>query len=125
MEVGMGEKINWNYVVQALDGPSLSAAGNVEVDAYDKLEVTIADNATQQVDLVPSASMSLLIINPASPGEDLSYKVNGNDVKLDGPQVLIGAGAVSLIGGATNLTFTNNTGADAVIEILIGRDATP
>jgi hypothetical protein len=39
--------------------------------------------------------------------------------------VLIGAGAVSLLGGATSLSFTNNTGTDAVIEILIGRDATP
>ena len=121
----MAEKINWNYVVQALDGPSLSAAGDVEVDGYDKLKVTLADNATQQVDLVPSAAMLLLIINPASPSADLSYEVNGNDVMLDGPQVFIGTGAVSLIGGATNLTFTNKTGADAVIEILIGRDTTP
>ncbi len=121
----MAEKISWNYVAQALNGPSLSAAGDLEVDAYDKLEVGIEDGVTQQVDLVPNADVALLIINPQAPSADLSYEVNGNDVPLDGPQVFIGTGAVGLLGGATSLTFTNNTGADAVIEILIGRDATP
>lgn len=121
----MGEKISWNYVTQALNGPSLSAAGDIEVDAYDKFEVTVGDTATQAVNLVPAGTVSLLVINPASPDAKLTYKVGGNDVPLDGPQVLIGAGAVSLLGGTSNLSFTNNTGADAVIDILVGRDATP
>jgi len=121
----MGEKLSWNYVVQAVGGPSLSAAGEMEVDAYDKLAITVADNASQQVDLVPNAKAALLIINPETASADLSYKVGGNDIALDGPQVFIGSGAVALLGGATSLTFTNHTGADAVIEILVGRDATP
>ena len=66
-----------------------------------------------------------MVINPRVPHEDLSYDLSGSPIALDGPHVLIGAGAVSLLGGATSLTFTNNTGADAVIEILIGRDSTP
>jgi len=121
----MAEKMNWNYVAQALNGPSVSGAGSMEVDAYDKFDITVADGATQAVNLVPGDSLSLLIINPRTPSADLTYAVGGNDVPLDGPHVLIGAGAVSLLGGATSLSFTNNTGTDAVIEILIGRDATP
>lgn len=121
----MAEKISWNYVAQALNGPSLSGQGELEVDAYDKIEVTITAGATQQVNLVPSGTVSLLVINPAVPDIDLSYDVGGNAVALDGPHVLIGTGAVSLLGGAANLSFTNNTGADATIEILLGRDATP
>ncbi|CAG0951124.1 hypothetical protein BURK2_00204 [Burkholderiales bacterium] len=121
----MAEKISWNYVAQALNGPSLSGQGELEVDAYDKIEVTITAGATQQVNLVPSGTVSLLVINPAVPDVDLSYDVGGNAVALDGPHVLIGTGAVSLLGGATDLSFTNNTGADATIEILLGRDATP
>jgi hypothetical protein len=121
----MAEKINWNYVAQALNGPSVSGAGGMEVDAYDKFEVTVAVGATQAVNLVPGDGLSLLIINPTTPSADLTYALGGNDVSLDGPHVLIGAGAVSLLGGATSLSFTNNTGTDAVIEILIGRDATP
>src|SRR3569832_1943371 len=121
----MGEKLSWNYVAQAANGPSLSAAGEMEVDAYENLAITVADNASQQVDLVPNAKASLLFINPENASTDLTYKVGANDIQLDGPQVFIGAGAVALLGGATNLTNTNLTGADAVIEILVGRDATP
>jgi len=121
----MAEKINWNFVIQALNGPTVSGAGTLEMDAYDKIEVTITVGATQQVNLVPSGTVSLLIINPVVPDAGLSYDVGGNTVALDGPHVLIGAGAVSLLGGATDLSFTNNTAADATIEILLGRDATP
>lgn len=121
----MAEKISWNYVAQALNGPSLSGASDLTVDAYDKIEVTITTGATQQVDLVPSGAVSLLAINPAAPDVKLTYKVGSKVIALDGPHVLIGTGAVSLLGGATSLTFTNNTAADATIEILIGRDATP
>ena len=121
----MEEKISWNFVVQALNGPSVSGAGTLELDAYDKVEVTIAAGATQQVNLVPSGTVSLIIINPVVPDVDLSYDVDGNAVALDGPHVLIGAGAASLLGGAANLSFTNDTAADAIIEILLGRDATP
>lgn len=121
----MAERINWNYVTQALGGPSLSGQGELEFDAYDKIEVTINDGDTQQINLSPSGEISLLVINPVVPDMDLSYEIGGNAVVLDGPHVLIGTGAVSLLGGATDLTFTNSTGADATIQILLGRDATP
>src|SRR3569623_2131860 len=121
----MGEKLSWNYVAPAVNGPSLSAEGVKKVDAYDILAITVADNASQQVDLVPKAKASLRFINPENASTDLTYKVGANDIKLDGPQVFIGAGAVALLGGATSLTFTTHTGADAVSESLVGRDATP
>jgi hypothetical protein len=122
----MSETIKWNFVTQVMKGPSISAAASIdEVDAYDKFDIALADTAVQVVNLTPGGNTSLLVINPRLPHADLSYELNGNPVPLDGPHVLIGAGAVGLLGGATSLTFTNNTGADAVIEILIGRDSTP
>jgi hypothetical protein len=121
----MAEKINWNFVAQVLNGPSVSGAGTLDIEAYDKIAVTIAAGATQQVNLTPSGTVSLIIINPTVPDVDLSYKVGANAVVLDGPLVLIGTGAVSLLGGAADLSFTNNTAADATIDILLGRDATP
>jgi len=122
----MAETIKWNFVTQVLKGPSISAAGSIaDVDAYDKFAIELADGSTQVVNLVPGGTISLLIISPKSPDEDLSYDLSGSPVALDGPHVLIGTGAVGLLGGATSLTFTNSTGADAVIEILVGRDATP
>lgn len=122
----MSETIKWNFVTQVMKGPSVSAAASIDdVDAYDKFDITLEDAGTQAVNLTPGGATSLLVINPLIPHEDLSYELSGNPIALDGPHVLIGAGAVSLLGGATSLTFTNNTGADAVIEILIGRDSTP
>ena len=122
----MSETIKWNFVTQVLQGPSVSAAASIDdVDAYDKFDIDLADSVTQTVNLVPSGSISLLVINPKTPDENLSYDLSGSPVALDGPHVLIGSGAVSLLGGATSLAFTNNTGADAVIEILVGRDSTP
>jgi hypothetical protein len=122
----MPEKIKWNFATQVSGGPSVSAAASInDVDAYDKFDISLADTDSQAVNLTPVGDTSLLVINPKPPHEDLSYELNGNPVALDGPHVLIGEGAVSLLGGATSLTFTNNTGADAVIEILIGRDSTP
>ncbi len=127
----MSETIRWNFVTQVLKGPSVSAASSIDtVDAYDKFNIELVDTATQAVNLVPSGTISLLVINPitpnpVTPAANLSYELNGSPVALDGPHVLIGSGAVSLLGGATSLTFTNSTGADAVIEILIGRDSTP
>lgn len=123
----MPETIKWNFVTQVLQGPSVSAAGSiVNADAYDKFEVELLDTVTQVVNLVPAgADISLLVINPKKPDAKLSYDLSGTPVILDGPHVLIGKGAVSLLGGATSLTFTNSTGADAVIEILVGRDSTP
>jgi len=122
----MSETIKWNFVTKVLQGPSISAASSIDaIDAYDKFEIALPDSGTQAVNLTPTGNTYLLVINPQPPHEDLSYELDGNPISLDGPHVLIGAGAVSLLGGATSLTFTNNTGADAVIEILIGRDSTP
>ena len=121
----MAESINWNFVTQAVGGPSVSAAGSIEVEAYDKLTVTIPTGSSQTVNLAPNGDMSLLVVNPTTPAKGLSYKVGSAEVSLDGPHILIGAGAVSLLGKSTSLKFTNNTGTDAVIGILIGRDATP
>jgi hypothetical protein len=46
----------------------------------------------------------------------MAEKINWNFVvqSLNGPSVS-GAGVVSLLGGAANISFTNNTGADATL----------
>ena len=67
----------------------------------------------------------MLVINPRTPAATLTYKVGAADVALDGPHVLIGAGAVSLLdANIGTLTFSNTGAADAELDILVGRDAT-
>ena len=122
----MAEQLLWSVMVKAVDGPQVSVSGTMPVEAYDKLGVTVAAGATQQVDLSPggTAEVTAVVISPATPDALLTYDVGGNDIALDAPHVLLG-GAVALISDPTSLTFTNGTAADTEITILVGRDATP
>ncbi len=118
------EKINWSYSMQVASGPVVTAADVIDAEAYDKLSVTIGAGKTEEVDMAPGGAMLLLVVNPAKPDEKLTYKVAAADVPLDGPLVLVGAGAIGLLGkDVSALSFTNGTAADAEIEILVARDA--
>ena len=122
----MAEELLWSVMVKAVDGPQVAVSGTMPVEAYDKIGVTVAAGATQQIDLSPggAAEVTALVISPDPPDALLTYDVSGSDVPLDAPHVLLG-GAVALVGDPTSLTFTNGTAADADITILVGRDATP
>ena len=122
----MAEQVLWTVSLRAVNGPQINTSGNFQVEAYDKVDVTIAAGGNQQVDLFPGAAGALrcLVIVPALPDEQLTYDVGGTAVALDAPHVLLG-GAVGLAGDATSLTFDNQTAVDATISIFVGRDATP
>jgi hypothetical protein len=69
--------------------------------------------------------VQLLLISSDEFGEGLTYKVNGegNPVKLDAPLLLMGDGAVKLLGEAPkSLSFTNGLNKPATAEILIARN---
>jgi hypothetical protein len=57
--------------------------------------------------------------------EDLTYKVDGGTQRtLDAPLLLIGGGAVALLGATQKQFEFTNAGATAVtVNILVGRDA--
>ena len=131
----MSVKINWACNVQVVNGPKISAADTVDVEAYDNIEVTVpkhqgTTDGTASVEVQPGAQnhvMFLLIQAGTYQGSPLSYTVEGSSksVKLDAQQLLIGAGAVGLLDGSpTGLTFTNTGSADVSVRILIGRKAT-
>lgn len=128
--------IKWNLGVKVTGGPSLARADSVAVDAYDKLEVTVpGGEANLEVQVVPAdANVQFLMVTTTPLGDDpvdATYRVNdvaGDEHALDSPLLLlIGGGAVGLLGGAPRLLFiTNNSAAQAVaVEILVGRDPTP
>ena len=59
----MAEKFSWNYVAQALNGPSLSGQGELTVDAYDKIEVTIAASAVPHLYfMLPGAWVQITLV---------------------------------------------------------------
>lgn len=125
-------KINWTLNVQVAGGPKISASETTFVDAYDKIEITVAADGTtgQEVQVQPgdAGQVQFLLIRSDAYGETLSYSVNATDsnrIKLDALQLLIGDGAVGLLGNSPNkLYFYNNLGKDVSIHILVGRKAT-
>ena len=124
----MAEKLSWTFAARVLGGPTVARSGDLEVEAYTKLAVTIKKNTTQDVEIFPGAggSAQLVVISPAAPSDKLTYEVGGKKVPLDGPHIMIGSGAVGMLGSAVGtLKFENKTAQDADIAIIAGRDATP
>ena len=125
----MPEKLNWTFAARVLGGPTIADSGEVEIEAYVKLAVTVKKGTTQDVEIFPGdgGSASVVVINPVEPSDKLTYEVGPDKVPLDGPHVLIGAGAVGMLGNKVGtLKFENGTAHDAEVSILAGRtDATP
>ena len=122
------EKLSWSFATQALGGPTIAGSGDIEVEAYVKLTVTIKKGATQDVEVFPGTggSAQIVIIAPTTPSDQLTYEIGTDKVPLDGPHVMIGTGAVSRLGTKVGtLKFENKSAEDAEVSILAGRDATP
>ena len=103
------------------------------VEAIDKIEVDVpkaADGGAAEVEVQPGGAgqVHLLLITADTYSDQLSYTVDGGaaDVVLDGPQLMVGAGAVSLLGPVQQKITFSNAASDAVkVQIVVGRDATP
>ena len=126
----MTESINWSLNAQVSGGPKVMASDTKEIEAYDKIEVTIeAETADKEVEIQPGGAgrVQFLLIKSDTYSEDLTYKVNEltKIIKLDALQVFIGNGAVELLTEPPEkLVFTNDLTNPVSIEILVGRMAT-
>lgn len=123
-------KINWVLNVQVIGGPKVSASETITVDAYDKIEVIIPAGEDKKVEVQPGGSgqVQFLLISSNQYGDALTYKVNedtADEIKLNALQLLIGDGAVGLLGAAPEkLLFSNGMDSETSIQILVGRKAT-
>lgn len=132
----MSEQIHWTLNIQVTGGPNISRSRTETVDAYDKITVHVPaqeagtpGQATVEVQPGGVGQVRFLLIESSVyDAENLTYKV-GDDpdhpIVLDTLQVLIGAGAVGLLGAAPQtMTFSNALTRVAAIQILVGRGAT-
>jgi hypothetical protein len=125
----MAESIVLAINVGVANGPTLAINRTLTVDAYDQFNVAVPEGAiATTIELLPTTTgkVKLLAVSSDHYDDNLSYTVNAAaDVyKLDGPHLLIGAGAVSLLNAVPEkLIFANSSGANAQVRILIGRDA--
>lgn len=129
----MNEKIAVTVNIGIQNGPSISLNRMVEVDAYEKINVSIKNGDTDKpVDLWPSdkdGQVVLLAIVSNWYGDTITYKVNeAKDVfKLDQPHLLLGNSSVTMLDSKPKqLKFsyskpTPDNKLDSVqIQILIG-----
>lgn len=134
-------QIAYGVSVQIPNGPQIAQTGTKAAEAYDKVELALeaggAGAAEVVIEIQPAAAtaISLLLVKSSLYGLEITYKLSDgpNDsptVALDAPLFLLG-GAVALAGIAPKRLKIKNTFAagdatkKAVIEILVGRDATP
>jgi hypothetical protein len=131
--------INLALNVQIVDGPKLQISRSKTVEAYDKIEVVINPNSTDKaIEIQPGtgSQVGFLLIRSSLYGSEITYKANNGtidstSITLDEPQCFLGTGAISVLGGSPKiLKFSNAhpasaTDKKALIEILVGRDATP
>lgn len=121
----MSEEISWSLKVQVTGGPAITASDTIEVDGYDVLEAEVSAGGSTTLNVQPGDGVQFLLIT-ATAYEDLTYEVDGSgtSVTLDGAHVLIGEGAVSLLGSTQQQFVFSNAGAeDVTVSILVGRDA--
>ena len=136
----MPERIGWTFSVDVTGGPKIKARQAAEVDAYDKVSVLVpggdeSDPGTATVEVQPAddpLDLRLLAITASRYDAKLTYDVHAGgadgaqDVALDGPQLLSGAGAVGLLGQPPqSLVFENalGEGEDVDVTVFVARKA--
>lgn len=126
----MPETINWSVTFEAVLGPRIAASGSQVVDAYDKVSVELAGNATDvDVDLQPSGAggdVELLVLTSSAYDVDVTLSPDAGTTvhTLNGPLVLIGSGSVGILADPPQtLRFTNPDANPVAIDILVGRKA--
>jgi hypothetical protein len=119
--------------VEIAGASTSSATHTIEAEAYDKIEVLVpnGDSATVQVQPGGAGQVQLLLVTASAYPDDgagtvqLTYAVDGGSaIDFDAPLLLVGAGAVGLLGDVNEIVFTNDSTADIDVSILVGRDAT-
>lgn len=114
-----------------------SATQALDAEAYDKIHITVPTGSpgTATVEVQPGgAGQAQLLLLTASRypldgtgAAELTYEVDGSGtaIDFDAPLLLVGSGALSLLGAVNTIDFSNSSDADLTVTLLVGRDATP
>ncbi len=121
----------WQFQAAVPGGPSFTInQPSIEVSGYDVVAVTIpASTPALSVPVQPASATGdviLIIISSSKYDPGISYTVDavGATHVLDGPHMLVGSGAVSLLnstGAPQKLTFKNTLTTDINVQVLAGR----
>lgn len=121
--------------VEVAEASTSSATHTLEAEAYDRIDVTVPtgtpNTATVEVQPGGTGQVELFFMAASAYPEDgsgaaeLTYEVDGGgSVDLDAPLLVVGAGAVGLLGDVNEVVFTNDSDEEIDVSIVVGRDAT-
>ena len=123
----MPESINYSINVDVGAGPKLTVkpASPLQVEAYDKLQLVLADADAPTVELQPVADkVSLLLVTSSEYGAGLEYDLgSGTFQTLEAPLFLVGVGNVKQTGNGKQLKLKNGLGHTVTVQVLVGREA--
>jgi len=132
----MATNVSWKLNLAIQSGPSVTITNAVQVDAFDRIEVTVPDTTSSPtattVDVQPSAvgKIKVLLIRSTKYGDQLKYRIHDNTTDervLNDAIFLTGAGSLDLLEDPSapldKLLITNTTGQDVIVEIIVGRTA--
>ncbi|HYC90884.1 MAG TPA: hypothetical protein VEO54_16825 [Thermoanaerobaculia bacterium] len=120
--------IKYSVNVQISGGPTLAYNDELQVDAYDRLDVVIPkENAGTSVEVHPgqAGDVKLLAIRSSTADEKVAFE-NGAGVwvGLKNPLLLTGAGVGVLAGGGPGtMKFKNGLTTPVTVTIIVGRSA--
>lgn len=127
----MTQNFKWTINLQVDGGPSFTVPGNLTLDDYDSISVSLKAGASQTVAVPGSKDKVQLVFIGCdllgAPGAvpPVTVAVGGGAAQpIDQTLLLAGAVAVNLLSNPPgNLIFKNNDGAKtANVQILVGRN---
>lgn len=129
----MPATISYVASVLAAAGPKVAFAETFEVEAYNRLSVTVkANTSSAKVSLgTADSTLRLMLVDSTKyHASDVTFHIDDENTKnfvLDMPMLIAGQAAVALLGttAPASLTFKNDLDEDITVNIFIARDPTP
>jgi hypothetical protein len=129
----MPTNIAWKLELDIPSGPKVNYANAVEVDAIDRIAVSIPDSsaapAATTVEVQPGAAgkVKLLLIRASEYGAKVEYQVHDAAATkrvLSDALFLVDSAPIDLLGTPLDkLLITNTSGRAVDVEVVVGRDA--
>lgn len=121
--------INYSVEIKVANGPQLKVADQLQVDAYDSIQVPLGGGETKTIAVQPGNAdkVKLLFIRCVPPSDKVSFenKDAQDQVTLANPVLLAGDAVAVLANAPKDLKFksTLQQNEQVTIVILVGRSA--
>jgi hypothetical protein len=126
--------LNLNIGIQVTNGPQINLNRSREIEAFDKVDISLAGGATVTVDLQPGTAeqIALLLVKSSKYDKKITLKLKGTSdspaLTLEEPHVFVNDGATLFtVERPAQVEFTSTLGNDpantADIEIFVARRA--